>query len=89
MFYRKSSLPSMRALRRLADMAGPFPTQAHHIVMAAQRLWFDDRVVDFVQCFSRNEGFHSREEFIERCEDLRSELLEERYETAARPRHLY
>ena len=74
MAYR-GHLPSMRKLKKLADMDGPFPIKNHYIVLAAHRFKFDDDVIQFLNLFPRDEVFHSRMDFIERCEEL-EELIE-------------
>lgn len=70
-------LPSMRKLKRLADIDGPFPIKNHFIVLAARRFNFDEDVIDFLNLFPRDEIFKSRIDFIERCEELEALISSE------------
>lgn len=70
-------LPSMRKLKKLADLDGPFPIKNHYIVLAAQRFKFDEEVIDFLNLFPRDEIFKSRSDFVERCEELETLISSE------------
>ena len=63
-------LPSLRIMRFLADIDGPFPIKNRHVVLAARRFRFDDNVINFLQQFPADEIFASRDDFVERCRDL-------------------
>lgn len=71
---RRSSLPSLRSIRELADIDGPYPIRARHAVLAAQRFCFGENVVSFLEQFSPDEIFLDREEFVSRCLTLRDYL---------------
>ncbi|HET8671392.1 MAG TPA: hypothetical protein VFM05_12430 [Candidatus Saccharimonadales bacterium] len=71
-------LPSIRTLRSLASIDGPFPIKNRHVILAAQRFYFNDNVVEFLRLFPRDQVFHSRDEFIERCQQLELLIQEER-----------
>ncbi len=64
------SLPSIRTLRSLAEIDGPFPIHCRHVVIAAERFWFSDKVINFLQLFPPNEVFRSRDDFVERCKQM-------------------
>ncbi|HKX73478.1 MAG TPA: hypothetical protein VJM32_05665 [Candidatus Saccharimonadales bacterium] len=72
-------LPTIRTLRYLADMDGPFPIKNRHIILAAQRFWFGDNVIEFLKLFPPDAVFHSRDGFIERCKQLELLIQEERH----------
>lgn len=71
-------LPSMRALQILAEIDGPFPIQNRQVILAAQRFWFNSDVIDFLKLFPPDTVFQSREDFIERCQQLELLIQEER-----------
>lgn len=71
-------LPAIRTLRSLAEIDGPFPVKNRHVILVAQRFWFDDNVIDFLKLFPPETVFHSRDEFMERCRQLELLMQEER-----------
>jgi hypothetical protein len=73
----KEKLPSIRTLRYLADIDGPFPIKNRHVILAAQRFWFNDNVIEFLKLFPPDTVFYSRDEFIERCKQLELLIMEE------------
>jgi hypothetical protein len=74
---RRQKLPSIRTLRHLAAIDGPFPIKNRHVILAAQRFLFNDGVVEFLKLFPPDEVFHSRDEFIECCKQLELFTMEE------------
>ncbi len=73
----RQRLPSLRTLRNLADMDGPFPLHTKHIILAAERFWFRDNVIAFLRLFPPDEVFYSREDFVVRCAQLERYLCSE------------
>ena len=71
-------LPSMRSLKKLASWDGPFPMKGSRIVLGARRYGFDDDVVEFLKLFSRDDVFHSRDDFLKQCQALQTIIREER-----------
>jgi hypothetical protein len=63
--------PSMHTLRRLADVAGPFPIKSRHMILAAERFGFSARVGSFLELFELEEIFLSRDDFMRRCKDIK------------------
>lgn len=74
----RQRLPSIRTLRQLAEIDGPFPAKNRHAMLAAERFWFGENVIAFLKLFPPNEVFHSRDDFIDRCKELEYLILEER-----------
>lgn len=70
----RSSLPSVRSIRELADIGGPYPMRARHVILAAERFCFNEAVVSFLRQFSPNEVFLDRDELVARCLALRDYL---------------
>ena len=60
-------LPSIRKLRQLANWGGPYPIENRHMVLAAERFGCSDKVVRFLQLFSKATVFQSREDFLYQC----------------------
>lgn len=71
------SLPQMTTLRRLADVIGLFPVRNHQLVLTSQQLGSSEGVADFLRLFPAFEQFHTRDEFLERCEKLELVIREE------------
>jgi len=74
-------LPSIRSIRQLAELDGPFPMHCQHIVSAAERFWFGDSMISFLKLFPPDEPFQTRDEFVERCKQLEL-LIREEQETS-------
>ena len=72
------TLPMMSTLRHLAEMDGPFPIKNRHVILAAERFWFKENVIDFLKLFPPDEVFRSRKDFLNRCEELELMIREER-----------
>jgi hypothetical protein len=66
-----NTFSTMHALRQLADVAGPFPIKARHVILAAERYGFGYRVMVFLEQFEPEEIFSDRAEFIRRCKDVK------------------
>ena len=63
-------LPRLDNLRRLAQLAGPFPITARMIIFYAQNHGLDDNLIDLLCLFHPAEVFQSRADFITRCNEL-------------------
>lgn len=61
-------LPSIRKLRQLANWGGPYPIQNRHMILEAERFGFDDRIINFLNLFTKRTTFQSREDFLYQCE---------------------
>lgn len=61
-------LPSIRKLRQLADWGGPYPIQNRRLILAAERFELGDKVINFLQLFTKGTIFQSRDDFLYQCE---------------------
>lgn len=67
-------LPSVHSLRDLADMSGPYPMPARHMVLSAQRYCYGEAMVSFLEEFPPEEIFLDRDEFVARGMAFRDHL---------------
>jgi hypothetical protein len=70
-------LPSLSKLRKLAEWDGPFPMKSYRIVIGAERYGFDTSVIQFLQLFPHDEVFRSRNDFLQRCQNLETIIRSE------------
>jgi hypothetical protein len=63
-------LPSIRKLKKLTEWDGPFPMKSYRVVIGANRYGFDQDTISFLELFPHETVFHTRDDFIERCEKL-------------------
>jgi hypothetical protein len=61
-------LPSIRKLRQLADWGGPYPIENRRMILVAERFGLGDKVINFLDLFTKNTIFQSREDFLYQCE---------------------
>jgi len=78
MLQRDMSLPSIRKLKKLAEWDGPFPMKSYRIVIGADRFGFDEDTMEFLKRFPHNTIFASRDDFLQRCQDLREAIRAKR-----------
>lgn len=71
-------LPPIRKLRKLASWDGPFPMKSYRMVTSANRFGFDEDTIAFLKLFPHDEVFQSRDDFLERCRDLKIFIRSER-----------
>jgi len=70
----RTPLPSVHSLRDLADMSGPYPLPARHMVLSAQRYCYGEAMLSFLEEFPPEEVFLDRDEFVARSQALRDHL---------------
>ena len=71
-------LPSLSKLKKLVDWDGPFPATSYRVITNAQRYGFDESVIRFLQLFPGDEVFRSRNDFLQRCQNLETIIRSER-----------
>ena len=71
-------LPSMRSLKQLASSDGPFPTKSYHMVVSAEQSGFGADMLAFLNLFPHDEAFLSREDFLQKCQELEIAIYSER-----------
>lgn len=76
-YFKNSALPPMRSLKHLAEICGPFPIKNKQLLLCAERFGFNSRVVEFLQLFPANQVFHSRDSFLESCDELEALIYNE------------
>jgi hypothetical protein len=67
-------LPSVRSLRGLAELCGPYPIRARHVVLAAERYCYGVAMITFLAEFSPEELFVDYDDLLARCLALRDYL---------------
>jgi hypothetical protein len=75
-------LPSIRQLKKLAEWDGPFPLKSYRMVISAERYGFDENLIQFLQLFPHNTVFQNRDDFVEQCQDLETQLRPKEAEDA-------
>ena len=78
MLQRDTSLPSIRKLKKLAEWDGPFPMKSYRIVIGADRFGFDEDTIQFLKRFPHNTIFASRDDFLQRCQNLQETIRAKR-----------
>jgi hypothetical protein len=58
-----STLPSKRRLKLLATWGGPYPIENRHLILAAERFGFGEKVINFLRLFPPDTVFQSRSDF--------------------------
>lgn len=76
-------LPPIRKLKQLADWGGPFPIHNRHLILAAERFGFGEKVISFLELFPKNAIFDTRSEFIQQCEDVEHYIRTEQHMPAS------
>ena len=71
-------LPSRDKIARLAQLGGPYPTTARHLLIYAKTYNLGNEVVGFLDQFLPEEKFSSSDDFITRYDDLKFLINEER-----------
>lgn len=71
-------LPRIDNILWLAKLARPFPATARQIKNIAKLWGFSSSTTDFLELFPEDEEFDSRDDFLNRCDDLEVLIHEER-----------
>jgi len=82
MTYHKN-LPPTHSLKHLTEICRPFPIKNRQLLLAAERFGFSSRVTGFLQLFPVNEVFHSRDDFLESCDELKVLIHDEQQELSS------
>jgi len=72
-----TTLPHIDNMRRLKQVARPFPAAAGAILEKAQTLNFSTSTLDLVKLFPEEEIFETEDDFVNRCEELELLIREE------------
>lgn len=70
-------LPHIDNILWLTKVSGPYPASCEDIQLTAEAWNFSNNTIEFLKLFPKNEIFNSREDFLNRYEELENLLRQQ------------